>query len=96
MSTISFGTDYGTIDLDGGRTPVAVDDAAMEQIARLSGGQFFTAASEDELKKVYEDLSEELGYEEREIDASKPWLVGGVVLLVLGLAAGIALGRRLP
>jgi Ca-activated chloride channel family protein len=96
VSTISFGTDYGTIDLDGGRTPVAVDDAAMEQIAQLSGGQFFTAASEDELKKVYEDLSEELGYEEREVDASKPWLVGGVVLLVLGLAAGIALGRRLP
>lgn len=96
VSTISFGTDYGTIDLDGGRTPVAVDDAAMEQIAQLSGGQFFTAASEDELKRVYEDLSEELGYEEREVDASKPWLVGGVVLLVLGLATGIALGRRLP
>lgn len=96
VSTISFGTDYGTIDLDGGRTPVAVDDAAMEQIAQLSGGQFFTAASEGELKQVYEDLSEELGYEEREVDASKPWLVGGVALLVLGLAAGIVLGRRLP
>ncbi len=96
VSTISFGTDYGTIDLDGGRTPVAVDDAAMEQIAQLSGGQFFTAASEDELRKVYEDLSEELGYEEREVDASKPWLIGGVVLLVIGLAVGIGLGRRLP
>ena len=96
VSTISFGTDYGTIDIDGGRTPVAVDDAAMQKIAQLSGGQFFTAASEDELKQVYSDLSEELGYEEREVDASKPWLVAGVLLLVVGLGTGIALGRRLP
>lgn len=96
VSTISFGTSYGTIDLDGSRTPVAVDDAAMERIAQISGGQFFTAATEDELKRVYSDLSEELGYEEREIDASKPWLVGGVLLLVLGLGAGILTGRRLP
>lgn len=96
VSTISFGTDYGTIELDGGRTPVAVDDASMERIAQLSGGRFFTAATESELRAVYSDLSEELGYEEREVDASRPWMVGGFVLLIGGLGAGILLGRRLP
>ncbi|MEQ3553618.1 VWA domain-containing protein [Pseudonocardia nematodicida] len=96
VSTISFGTSYGTIELDGGRTPVAVDDASMEQIAELSGGRFFTAATESELRAVYSDLSEELGYEEREVDASRPWLVGGVLLLVAGLGVGIVMGRRLP
>ncbi|MFP5021324.1 VWA domain-containing protein [Pseudonocardia phyllosphaerae] len=96
VSTISFGTTYGTIDLDGGRTPVAVDDASMQRIAQLSGGRFFTAASESELRAVYSDLSEELGYEEREVDASRPWMIAGFLLLVAGLIAGILLGRRVP
>lgn len=96
VSTISFGTSYGTIELDGGRTPVPVDDASMERIAQLAGGRFFTAATESELRAVYSDLSEELGYEEREVDASRPWMIGGFVLLIGGLGAGILLGRRLP
>ncbi|GAA1831454.1 VWA domain-containing protein [Pseudonocardia ailaonensis] len=96
VSTISFGTEYGTIDIEGGRTRVAVDDASMRQIADLSGGQFFTAASEAELKRVYADLSEQIGYETRKVDTSRPWLAGGALLLVLGVGAGLALGRRLP
>jgi len=96
ISTISFGTEYGTIDIEGGRTRVAVDAASMKQIADLSGGQFFTAASEDELKRVYSDLSEQIGYEVRRVDSSRPWLAGGALLLVLGVGTGLVLGRRLP
>jgi Ca-activated chloride channel family protein len=96
VSTISFGTEYGTIDIEGGRTRVAVDDASMKEIADLSAGQFFTAATEDELKQVYADLSEQIGYEVRRMDTSKPWLAGGALLLVAGLCIGLALGRRLP
>jgi Ca-activated chloride channel family protein len=97
VSTISFGTDYGTIEINPGeRTPVAVDDASMRQIADLSGGQFFTAASEDELRQVYSELGEQIGYEVRRVDVSRPWLAGGAMLLVAGLGTGLALGRRLP
>src|SRR6201991_108685 len=65
VSTISFGTDYGTIELDPDKPPVsvAVDDDAMRRIADLSGGQFFTAASEAELRQVYDRLGEQIGYE---------------------------------
>jgi len=96
VSTISFGTDYGSIEIDGDRTSVAVDDASMREIAELSGGQFFTAASEDELRQVYAELGEQIGYEMRRVDSSRPWLMGGAVLLIAGLGAGLALGRRLP
>jgi Ca-activated chloride channel family protein len=68
----------------------------MRQIAELSGGQFFTAASEDELRQVYAELGEQIGYEMRRVDASRPWLMGGAVLLIAGLGSGLALGRRLP
>jgi Ca-activated chloride channel family protein len=98
VSTISFGTDYGTIELDPDKPPVsvAVDDDAMRRIAELSGGQFFTAASESELRKVYAQLGEQIGYETRKVDTSRPWLAGGALMLVVGVATGIGLGRRLP
>ncbi|SHJ95440.1 Ca-activated chloride channel family protein [Pseudonocardia thermophila] len=97
ISTISFGTAYGTIEINPGeRTPVSVDDAAMRRIAELSGGQFFTAASEAELRQVYAELGEQIGYEIRRVDVSRPWLVAAALLMVAGVGAGIAMGRRLP
>lgn len=98
VSTISFGTNYGTIELDPDKPPVsvAVDDEAMRRIAELSGGQFFTATSEVELRQVYAQLGEQIGYEQRLVDVSRPWLAGGALLLVVGVGAGIGLGRRLP
>jgi Ca-activated chloride channel homolog len=97
VSTISFGTAYGSIEINPGeRTAVAVDDDSMQRIAALSGGQFFTAATEEELRQVYGDLSEQIGYETRRVDVSWPWLAGGVLLLVVGVASGMVLGRRLP
>lgn len=96
VSTISFGTEYGSIEIEGDRTSVAVDDASMQQIAQISGGQFFTAATEEELRQVYAELGEQIGYEVRRVDVSRPWLAGGALLLVVGLGGGIALGRRLP
>jgi Ca-activated chloride channel homolog len=96
VSTISFGTEYGTIEIEGESTSVAVDDASLRQIAELSGGQFFTAATEEELRGVYAELGEQIGYEVRRVDASRPWLAGGAMLLVLGVGSGLALGRRFP
>lgn len=97
VSTISFGTAYGSIEIEpGSRTPVSVDDAAMRTIAELSGGQFFTAASEKELRQVYAELGEQIGYETRRVDVSRPWLIAATLLLVAGVGAGLAMGRRLP
>lgn len=97
VSTISFGTEYGSIEISRGeRTQVAVDDASMQRIAELSGGQFFTAATEEELRQVYAELGEQIGYETRRVDTSRPWLAGGALLLVVGVGTGLALGRRLP
>ncbi len=97
VSTISFGTAYGAIELTPGEMePVAVDDESMRMIADLAGGQFFTAASEQELRQVYAELGEQIGYEVRQVDVSRPWLAGGALLLMAGVGTGLVLGRRLP
>ena len=96
ISSISFGTTHGSVDIDGKPQPVSVDDESLREIARLSGGDFYKAASAEELKKVYGDLGEQIGYELKDADASKPWLVVGTLVLMLAAAASLFVGQRLP
>lgn len=96
ISTISFGTMHGTIDIDGQAEPVRVDDPAMGEIAQRSGGEFHKAASAEQLRSVYDTLGDQIGYETRETDASKPWLVLGTVVAIVAAAAALVLGRRVP
>lgn len=86
VSTISFGTMYGTVDIQGRPQPVPVDDASLETIAELSGGDFFTASSLEELDSVYRTLEEQIGYEWKKADASRPWLIAGSLLAMLAAA----------
>ncbi|GAB3689688.1 VWA domain-containing protein [Saccharopolyspora tripterygii] len=96
ISTISFGTKHGSIEIEGEQEWVEVDDDAMQEIARLSGGEFHKASSAEQLREVYETLGEQIGYETKHTDASKSWLVLGTLCAII--AAGISLfaGRRLP
>lgn len=96
ISTISFGTEQGTIDIDGQPESVRVDDPAMQQIAKRSGGEFHKAASAEQLRGVYNTLGDQIGYETRSTDASKPWLVLGTVTAIVAAAVALVLGRRVP
>lgn len=96
VNTISFGTSTGSVDLEGDRIPVPVDDESLNKIASLSGGEFFTASSLDELTKVYDTLQQQIGYETRKGDNSRPWLIAGTILVLLAAAGAVALNRRLP
>lgn len=96
ISTISFGTLLGRIELQGHAVPVPVDDDSLRRIAQITGGSFFTAASQEELQSVYATLGEEIGYETRRVDTSRPWLIAGVLFAMAGLGTAFAFGRRLP
>ncbi|SNS21536.1 VWA domain-containing protein [Rhodococcoides kyotonense] len=100
ISTISFGTSYGTVDIedDSGveRVPVPVDDPSLREIADLSGGSFFTASSLEELRAVYDTLEEQIGFEVTRGDASRPWLILGVLFTATGLGTALVLRQRLP
>ncbi|MQA63226.1 MAG: VWA domain-containing protein [Actinophytocola sp.] len=96
ISTISFGTSHGTVDIEGRTYPVEVDDEAMRQIAAISDGQFYKAASGDQLKAVYADLGEQIGYEIKLADASRPWLALGTLMLIMAAGTSLFIGQRLP
>ena len=96
ISAISFGTQYGSVEINGTTQRVEVDDRAVQKIADLSGGDFYDAQSAGELSEVYDSLSEQIGYETRRGDASKPWLIAGTIAGLLAATGAIAIGQRLP
>lgn len=96
ISMIAFGTDHGTITYQGSVIPVPLDTSSMQQIAKISGGDFHTAATADELKSVYSQLGEQIGYEVKQADVSRPWLIAGTILVMLGAAGALVIGGRIP
>ncbi|WP_447002901.1 VWA domain-containing protein [Saccharothrix isguenensis] len=96
ISTISFGTEDGVVEIEGRQQEVPVDDDSMKEIAERSGGEFFKAASAEELRRVYDTLGEQIGYEKKQADASRPWVVLGTVLGMVAVAGALLFGQRLP
>ncbi len=95
VSTIAFGTDYGTVEIEGEQQPVPVDSESLRQIAEETGGTFKEAASAAELTEVYEDLGSQIGYvtEPREVT---PWFIGsGLALAFLGAILSLLWTNRL-
>jgi Ca-activated chloride channel homolog len=96
ISTVSFGTPYGYVDMGGERQPVPVDDDMLKKIAQLSGGTSYTASNLEQLKEVFTNLQEQIGYETRKGDASAGWLRLGAVMAALAALAALLINRRLP
>jgi len=96
VSTISFGTEHGRVQINGKNLQVPVDDDAMQRIAELSGGEFHKAVSAEELNRVYETLGEQIGYEIKHTDASRPWLILGTLVLIGAAGSSLLISQRLP
>ncbi|SGP04005.1 VWA domain-containing protein [Mycobacterium tuberculosis] len=96
ISTISFGTPYGFVEINDQRQPVPVDDETMKKVAQLSGGNSYNAAPLAELRAVYSSLQQQIGYETIKGDASVGWLRLGALALALAALAALLINRRLP
>jgi Ca-activated chloride channel family protein len=96
ISTISFGTPDGYVEINDQRQPVPVDDETMKKVAELSGGEAFSASNLAELRSVYSTLQDQIGYETIKGDASTGWLRLATLALALAVLAGLAINRRLP
>ena len=73
-----------------------VDRDALEAIADATGGQFYEASSESELRDVYADIGSSVGYTTEEKDASAIFIGGALVLLLLTSGLSLAWFSRLP
>ncbi len=96
VSTIAFGTPDGKVTIQGQTIPVPVDGAALQAVANTTGGQFYTAASADQVKAAFEHIGKAVGTttEDREVT---DYLVGAALAAaVLAAGASLAWFSRLP
>jgi Ca-activated chloride channel family protein len=94
--TIAYGTQNGYVDLDGERQLVPVDHEEMKQIAAATNGDYFAAATADQLKKVYENIGSDIGYEKADREVTSRFAGYGLALAVLAALGAISLGAKWP
>jgi len=94
--TIAFGTRDGYIWTNGHQDYVEVGTAELAQIARLSGGKAFTAASSDQLNQVYSSIAQTVGYVKVDQEVTEQYAGYALILAVLAAVALMSLAARWP
>ncbi len=99
--TIALGTDSGVVEVpdESGqprRIPVPPDKVTLQRIADTSGGKFFTAPSNRDLKGVYRDLGSRIGFVKERQEVTVVFAAGALLLLVAGGALSLAWFNRFP
>jgi Ca-activated chloride channel family protein len=96
VSTISFGTDYGSIEIDGERTSVAVTTRRCGRSRSSRAGSSSPPRPRASCGRSTRSWCEQIGYEMRRVDASRPWLMGAALLLAAGCGRRDRARPRLP
>jgi Ca-activated chloride channel family protein len=87
--TIAFGTSAGFVTFDGEVIPVPVNDGALADVAAATGGTFFEAANEAELRSVFDSLESQIAFEERDQEVTDRFVGAALVALVVAVALSI-------
>lgn len=83
VSTIAIGTDHAQVQSAGQTVDVPVDPTALKAIADGTGGKFFQAATESQLRQIYADISADV--QVVPIDRGVAvWFAGAALVLLLG------------
>jgi Ca-activated chloride channel family protein len=99
--TVAFGTDRGTIEVEGrnGETitrQVPPDREAMRRVATISGARTFNANAGAELATVYERLGSQVATREERREVTAAFVGGAAAFLLLGGAMSLRWFGRLP
>jgi Ca-activated chloride channel family protein len=87
---IGLGSPAGTVvDIDGFQVATALDEAMLRQIATTTNGEYFNAADERQLQKVYGALDLAWTVEGRRTEVTALFAAAAALLLMLGAGLSI-------
>ncbi|HZB77913.1 MAG TPA: VWA domain-containing protein [Solirubrobacteraceae bacterium] len=94
---VALGTPDGVlVRPDGSTSPVPPDTTTLQQLARETGGRFFTAPTARDLEAVYANLGRGLATREEKQEVTAAFAGGALALLLGGLATSLLRAGRLP
>ena len=101
VSTVVLGTQDGVVEVplaDGYTAQIRVPPRAdtLQQLARATGGEFFTARDDARLRDIYKRLGSRLGNRNESREMSDYFAGGAAALLLLGGALSALWFRRVP
>jgi Ca-activated chloride channel family protein len=96
VSTIAFGTDAGTVTVEGQLVPVPVNRPALAQLATATGGEAYEARDAGDLARAYEAIGSSVDTETEQREVSGVVTGGALALLLVAGALSLLWGSRLP
>ncbi len=100
--TIALGTDTGMVDVPDESTgqlrriPVPPDKFTLRRVAEVTGGRFFTAPSNKDLKGIYHDLGSKIGFVKQKQEITVVFAAVSLLLLVAGAGLSLIWFSRFP
>lgn len=96
VSTVSFGTPAGAITYAGELVPVPVNEGALRQVASITDGKFFEAASADELQEILDSVGSQIGLTTEKTEVWEWFLAAGLLAMGLAAAGSLVWFSRIP
>jgi Ca-activated chloride channel family protein len=95
--TIGIGTERGApVTIQGQTTLTVLDETSLRAVAERTGGRYFNAQNNEDLREIYDELSRERKFEDKEEEVT--FLLTGAALILSIIAGGLGLlwFNRLP
>lgn len=95
--TIGLGTPGGGVfNYQGQMVLVPFDPTLLQQIAAITDGKFFMSPTAGDLKRIYRELGQTIGWEKRKTEVSALFVAGAGTLMLGGGALSLLWMGRLP
>jgi Ca-activated chloride channel family protein len=85
-----FGGGFGGGGFGGGRFRTGIDEATLKQIAKMTGGEYYTASSASELQKVFANLPTYLIAKHAVTEISVVFTAIGTLLAITAMLLALA------
>ena len=80
---------------DGSTQTVPVNEDTLRELARATDGRFYSAASDRQLDRVYEDIGSSIGYRVEATEITPFLVVAGLLLALVAAALSLRWFSRL-
>jgi Ca-activated chloride channel family protein len=97
IHTVGIGSTEGaTLNIDGFSIRSRLDEETLKQIAQLTGGTYYNAENEEELRTVYDSINPQLITKPQKIEVTSLFAGAGLLVLMIGGTFSLLWLSRLP